>query len=103
MRFGDVHRALTGSRLLGAIPAACLGARVSSRAFDRLARPVLATGLVGSSLELSGVDTVSIDFVVTMMLLGSPLALRLRRRARAVGGAPRAAPERGSRAPTDAW
>ena len=39
--FGDVHFGLTASLLVGSIPGVYLGARFSSRAPDRLIRPVL--------------------------------------------------------------
>ena len=50
--FGDFRLGLTGSLLIGAIPGVYVGARVSSRAPDRLIRPVLVIVLAASGLKL---------------------------------------------------
>ncbi|MHB8670533.1 MAG: sulfite exporter TauE/SafE family protein [Acidimicrobiales bacterium] len=50
--FGAVQLSLTGSLLVGAIPAVYLGARLSSRAPDRLVKPALALVLLVSGLKL---------------------------------------------------
>lgn len=52
--FGDVRLGLTVSLLAGGLPGIFLGARVSSKAPDRLLRPALLTVLVGSGLKLVG-------------------------------------------------
>lgn len=49
---GDVRLALTGSLLLGAVPAIYLGARLSTRAPGGLLKWILAVLLLGSGLEL---------------------------------------------------
>jgi uncharacterized membrane protein YfcA len=54
MVFGDVHFGLTASLLVGSIPGVYFGARFSSRAPDRLIRPILVLVLVASALKLLG-------------------------------------------------
>jgi uncharacterized membrane protein YfcA len=55
--FGDVHFALTGSLLVGAIPGAILGARLSAGAPDGLVRPAMTAVLAASALALLGAST----------------------------------------------
>ena len=50
--FGDFRLGLTGSLLIGAVPGVYVGAHVSSRAPDRLIRPVLVVVLAASGLKL---------------------------------------------------
>jgi hypothetical protein len=45
---------LTGDVLLGAVPGVYLGARLSSRAPDRVLRPLLVVALTSSALKLLG-------------------------------------------------
>lgn len=52
--FGDVRLGLTVSLVAGALPGVYLGARMSSRAPDRVVRPALVTVLVTSGLKLVG-------------------------------------------------
>jgi uncharacterized membrane protein YfcA len=53
--FGDVSFGLTGSILLGALPGVYAGARLSSRAPDRVVRPALFLVLLTSGLKLVSV------------------------------------------------
>lgn len=50
--FGDVRLGLTTSLLIGALPGVYLGARLSSRAPDKVVRPTLFTVLAASGLRL---------------------------------------------------
>jgi len=50
--FGHIDFAVTGSLVIGSVPGTYLGARVSSRAPDRLVRPVLVALLSASGLAL---------------------------------------------------
>ena len=54
--FGDLQIGLTGSLLVGCLPGAYIGARVSSRAPDHVIRPVLVVVLAASALKLLGVS-----------------------------------------------
>jgi uncharacterized protein len=77
--FGDVHFSLTGSLLIGSLPAVYLGARISSRAPDGLIRPVLAVVLVASGLKLLGTPNEFIAVVLLALAAGIALAIRLGR------------------------
>lgn len=55
--FGDVKLGLSASLILGSVPGVYLGARLSSRASDRLIRPVMAIALLATGLKLLGVPT----------------------------------------------
>ena len=50
--FGDVQLAITGSLLLGALPAIYLGARLSSSAPAGVTRPIVSGVLLASALAL---------------------------------------------------
>lgn len=52
--FGSVDAHLALSVLIGAVPGVYLGARLSSRAPDRVVRPILSTVLAASGLKLLG-------------------------------------------------
>ncbi len=72
--FGHVDAGLTGSILIGSIPAVYVGARVSARAPDALIRPVLIIVLLASALKLldfsNGALVVALALVVCV---GAPL------------------------------
>jgi uncharacterized protein len=68
--FGDLQLGLTLSLLLGSVPGVYLGARVSSRAPDRVIRPILVVVLTVSALKLLGASNV----VVASVLGGAGLA-----------------------------
>lgn len=55
--FGDVHFGLTAALLLGGIPGALLGARLSSGAPEGLVRPAMSAVLAASALALLGAAT----------------------------------------------
>jgi uncharacterized membrane protein YfcA len=72
--FGDFKLALTASLLLGSVPGAYLGARVSSRAKDVLIRPALTLLLLASGLKLLNLPTDQLVVVlVTVVLLALPV------------------------------
>jgi uncharacterized membrane protein YfcA len=68
--FGDVHFGLTASLLVGSIPGVYLGARFSSRAPDRLIRPVLVVVLVASALKLLGSSNQVAGAVIGTLVAG---------------------------------
>jgi len=70
--FGDFQMALTASLIIGSVPGAWLGARVSSRAPGGLVRRVLAFVLLASSLKLLGVPTLTTAFVLIALALAAP-------------------------------
>jgi uncharacterized membrane protein YfcA len=63
--FGDFELGLTTALLVGAIPGVYLGARVSSRAPDRIIRPVLVVVLFISAAKLLGASD---GLVLALML-----------------------------------
>lgn len=67
--FGDFHFGVTASILVGSLPGIYIGARFSSRASDRVIKPLLGVVLVASALKLLGasdvvVGVVSVSFAV---------------------------------------
>ncbi len=74
--FGDVKLGITGSLLLGSLPAVYLGAKISSRAPDNLIRPVLAVVLVASGLKLLKVPNEAV--AITLLVLAVALFAVLR-------------------------
>jgi uncharacterized protein len=83
--FGDFRLALTGSILLGAIPGVYIGARMSSRAPDRVLRPVLLVALTASATRLLGASN-QIMLIAATFALGAVLLMdwKTRRRLPAV-------------------
>jgi hypothetical protein len=72
--FGHVDLGLTGSLLIGSIPAVYLGARVSSRAPDAVIRPVLVVILLASALKLLDVSNGAVaSSIALLVLVGAPL------------------------------
>jgi uncharacterized protein len=86
--FGDVQLGLTGSLLVGAIPAVWLGAHISSRAPDRFIRPILPVILVASGMKMMGVPTTATALVVIGLIVLTALSRR-----GASAGSPRSGPE----------
>ena len=75
--FGDVRFGITGSLLVGAIPAVWLGAHVSSRAPDRVIRPLLPVILVASGLKMMSVPTTATAAVsIGLLILTVLIAIR---------------------------
>lgn len=81
--FGDVQLGLTGSLLLGSLPAVYLGASISSRAPDNLVRPLLAVVLVASGLKLLAVPNQAVAVVLVLLAVALFAALRSGGNARA--------------------
>lgn len=77
--FGDLQLGLTLSLVLGSVPGVYLGARVSSRAPDRIIRPVLVAVLTVSALALLGVPNEGILAIVGAAGLGALVTYAWRR------------------------
>lgn len=71
--FGDFQMDLTLSLLLGCVPGAWIGARISSRAPGGFVRRVLAFVLFASSLKLLGVSNSVTGIILSVALLLGPL------------------------------
>ena len=78
--FGDFRLALTASLVIGSVPGAWLGARISSQAPGGLVRRILAFVLLASSLKLLGVPTVGAGIVLLALVMGAPGAWMVVRR-----------------------
>lgn len=79
--FGDFQLDLTLSLLIGCVPGAWIGARISSRAPGGFVRRVLAFVLLASSLKLLGVPNATTGLILSVALLVGPLTwFALRRR-----------------------
>ena len=73
MIFGHVQLPVTSSLLVGAIPGAYIGARLSTRLPGALIRRALAFVLLASALKLLGVPTVTTGVVLVGLLVIAPL------------------------------
>jgi uncharacterized protein len=78
--FGDVQFGLTIALLVGAIPGVWLGARLSSRAPQRVVRRALAVVLLASGLKLVGTSTALLGAVLLAVVVLGPLAWMVVRR-----------------------
>jgi hypothetical protein len=83
--FGDFRLGLTGSLLLGSVPAVYLGARLSSYAPTRILRPVLALVLVISGLKLVHVGNTGLAVAVGAAIVVAAAMLLLERGSAARG------------------
>jgi uncharacterized protein len=77
--FGDLQLGLTTSLLIGSVPGVYFGARISSRAPDRIIRPVLVIVLTVSALKLLGASNVVVLAVLGVAALGGLVTYAWRR------------------------
>jgi uncharacterized membrane protein YfcA len=96
--FGDLQLDLTTSLLIGSIPGVYVGARVSSRAPDRIIRPVLVIVLTVSALKLLGASNVVVASVVGGAGLAGLIIYACRRAPRAL---PQPSPQASRRSDDD--
>lgn len=80
--FGDFQLALTTSLLIGCVPGAWLGARLSSRAPGGFVRRALVFVLLASALKLLGLGTAQTGIILLAALLVAPSAWMVVRRAK---------------------
>jgi uncharacterized protein len=66
--FGDFQLSLTSSILIGAVPGAYVGARLSSRAPDHWIRPALVVVLAASGLKLVGAGNILLACVMPVLI-----------------------------------
>jgi uncharacterized membrane protein YfcA len=71
--FGDFKLGLTATLLVGALPGVYIGARVSTKAPDRIIRPVLVMVLLISALKLLGLSNgwLGLSILAGAVVLGS--------------------------------
>jgi len=70
--FGDVEFGITLPLLLGAVPGAYLGAKISSTAPQGIIRRTLAIVLTISGLKLLGMPTETLAYVIIGILIAGP-------------------------------
>jgi len=92
--FGSVQFGVTASIIIGSVPAVLVGSLLSSRAPDKILRPIIAFAIFASGLKYVGVGTTVLGWILgTILAVGvvTLLALRLIRRRRAAAAASPAA------------
>ena len=89
--FGDFKLGLTATLLLGALPGVYIGAKVSTRAPDRVIRPVLVLVLFISALKLLGLSTSYLGLAIAGGLVMLAVVF-VRRRLLAIGEEQRSFP-----------
>ena len=74
--FGHVELSVTGSLVVGGVPGVLIGSLVSSRAPDRLVRPVITVVILASGLKYVGVGTSALGWSLCgLLLVGAALWL----------------------------
>jgi uncharacterized protein len=96
--FGDVQLAVTGSLLVGALPAIYVGARLSAQASPQLTRPVISAVLLASALALLHAPTAALLLGAVTAGAGTWLLGRPARSTRPALPFPAVVPTSGSRA-----
>jgi len=87
--FGHVELAVTGSLVVGSVPAVLVGSMLSSRAPDRLLRPVIGFAILASGLKYVGVPTAPLGIVLVAIVVVATTRWAVRRlRQPATGVAP---------------
>ena len=69
LAFGHISFAVTASIVVGSVPAVLVGALISSRAPDRLLRPVITFVIFASGLKYVGVGTTALGWTLGAVLL----------------------------------
>ena len=69
LAFGHVEFAVTTSIVIGSVPAVLVGSLISSRAPDRLMRPVITFVIFASGLKYVGVGTTALGWTLGIVLL----------------------------------
>jgi hypothetical protein len=64
LAFGHVEFAVTGSIIVGSVPAVLIGSLLSSRAPDRFLRPIITFVILASGLKYVGVSTTTLGWVL---------------------------------------
>jgi uncharacterized protein len=73
LAFGHVDFGVTGSLIIGSVPAVLVGSMLSSSAPDRYIRPAITFVIFASGLKYVGVGTTALGWVLCVVLLGSAL------------------------------
>ena len=71
--FGHVQFAVTASIVIGSIPAVLVGSFLSSRAPDKVIRPIITFVIFASGLKYIGVGTTALGWILVVVVLGGLL------------------------------
>jgi uncharacterized membrane protein YfcA len=71
LAFGHVEFGVTGSLILGSVPAVLIGSLLSSRVPDRYVRPAIAFVIFASGLKYAGVGTTALGWILCALLLAA--------------------------------
>jgi uncharacterized protein len=71
LAFGHISFAVTASIVVGSVPAVLAGSLISSRAPDRLLRPVITFVIFASGLKYAGVGTTALGWTLGAVLLAA--------------------------------
>jgi uncharacterized membrane protein YfcA len=71
LAFGHISFAVTASIVVGSVPAVLVGSLISSRAPDRLLRPVITFVIFASGLKYVGVGTTALGWTLGAVLLAA--------------------------------
>jgi uncharacterized protein len=71
--FGTVQFPVTASIVIGSIPAVLVGSFLSSRAPDKIIRPIITFVIFASGLKYAGVGTTALGWILVAVLLGGAL------------------------------
>lgn len=69
LAFGHVEFAVTTSIVIGSVPAVIVGSLISSRAPDRVVRPIISFVIFASGLKYAGVSTTALGWTLCAVLL----------------------------------
>jgi hypothetical protein len=71
LAFGHVEFSVTTSIIIGSVPAVLVGSLLSSRAPDRIVRPVITFVIFASGLKYAGLGTTALGWVLCATLLAA--------------------------------
>lgn len=69
--FGHVEVPVTTSLIIGSVPAVAIGSLISSRAPDRIIRPVITFAILASGLKYVGMGNVALGWTLCSVLLAA--------------------------------
>jgi hypothetical protein len=80
LAFGHVEFSVTTSIIVGSVPAVLVGSFLSSRAPDRIVRPIITFVIFASGLKYVGVSTTTLGWIlcVTALLVAAVWTARTR-------------------------
>jgi hypothetical protein len=78
--FGHVKFGVTGSLIIGSVPAVLIGSMLSSTVPDRYIRPVIAFVIFASGLKYIGIGTTALGWILVVVLLAGATLILLQLR-----------------------